>query len=236
MNLFGKTSTKARIAAIHNEFNTASERLLKEAQAIANSVDSATLEKGKRLQKLGFTLTPEAAKKAELEKREKENKIDLSNATYYHQHYPHNKFIIEEQVKAICEKYGLVHGPVSRYKGFVPEKNLKQMEDFKLREEDSPYVIARWSEGNQYWAGVKKVSKEEWDASTLAEPDGKYHYRPFEICAPQKDFDLRNMRIAGHKITVPDPVVLQPVVGGYLIVSAWGDEASDPIIVNQKHN
>ena len=33
-----------------------------------------------------------------------------------------------------------------------------------------------------------------------------------------------------------DPVVLQRVVGGYLILSAWGPEASDPIVVNEINN
>jgi len=33
-----------------------------------------------------------------------------------------------------------------------------------------------------------------------------------------------------------DPVVLQPVKGGYLIITAWGDEASDELVVNQKFN
>lgn len=62
------------------------------------------------------------------------------------------------------------------------------------------------------------------------------------ICAPAKDFDLKGLkknkysfRSSTH-IEVPDPVVLQPVKGGYLIVTAWGDEASDEIIVNQINN
>lgn len=35
---------------------------------------------------------------------------------------------------------------------------------------------------------------------------------------------------------VPDPVVLQQVKGGYLIITAWGDEASDENVVNQLFN
>jgi len=33
-----------------------------------------------------------------------------------------------------------------------------------------------------------------------------------------------------------DPVVLQPVTGGNLIICAWGPEASDPLIVNERDN
>ena len=43
----------------------------------------------------------------------------------------------------------------------------------------------------------------------------------------------------GYKLEkkfIPDPVVLQPVKGGYLILTAWGDEASDPIVINEINN
>ena len=37
-------------------------------------------------------------------------------------------------------------------------------------------------------------------------------------------------------IEILDPVVLQPVMGGYMILAAWGDEASDPLVVNEQNN
>lgn len=43
----------------------------------------------------------------------------------------------------------------------------------------------------------------------------------------------------GYKLTkkhIPDPVVLQPIKNGYLIITAWGDEASDELVVNQINN
>ena len=44
-------------------------------------------------------------------------------------------------------------------------------------------------------------------------------------------------RISNYKIVpVPDPVVLKEVKGGFLIVTAWGDEASDPNVVNEINN
>ena len=59
-----------------------------------------------------------------------------------------------------------------------------------------------------------------------------------QICAPLKDMEVKsNQKVKGYKIMdIPDPVVLQPVRGGYLIVCAWGDEASDEIVVNQQMN
>jgi len=60
-----------------------------------------------------------------------------------------------------------------------------------------------------------------------------------KICAPIADMDTTQMRITdGYKmeVVIPDPVVLQPVKGGYFIVTAWGDEASDEIVVNSIQN
>lgn len=41
-------------------------------------------------------------------------------------------------------------------------------------------------------------------------------------------------------IEIPDPVVLKPVIYNsqkyYLIVTAWGLEAGDEIVVNSNHN
>ena len=60
----------------------------------------------------------------------------------------------------------------------------------------------------------------------------------FKICAPIKDMDTAGMRLNGYKLEkhIPDPIVLQPVVGGYLIVTAWGDEASDEDVINSTNN
>ena len=65
-----------------------------------------------------------------------------------------------------------------------------------------------------------------------------YEKPPFSICAPIKDFDTERLRIKdGYKLCeIPDPIVLQPVKGGYLVVSKWGLEASDGIVVNQQMN
>jgi len=66
---------------------------------------------------------------------------------------------------------------------------------------------------------------------------------PLEIAAPLKDFNMEGMELEGFKISkieIPDPVVLKPVFFGgqkhYLIVTAWGLEGSDELVVNQKMN
>lgn len=60
----------------------------------------------------------------------------------------------------------------------------------------------------------------------------------FQICAPLKDMDMTGHELRGNFLVknIPDPVVLKPVKGGALIGCAWGDEASDPIVVNSINN
>ena len=65
------------------------------------------------------------------------------------------------------------------------------------------------------------------------------------ICAPLKDMNMQGMKLDGvhmvKDVPVPDPVVLMPKnhkngTVGYLILTAWGDEASDELVVNQNNN
>lgn len=70
-----------------------------------------------------------------------------------------------------------------------------------------------------------------------------YSAAPLEIAAPRKDFNMTDMEVRDfkiQKIEIPDPVVLCPVLHKgtkhYLIVTAWGPEASDDLVVNQKMN
>lgn len=69
---------------------------------------------------------------------------------------------------------------------------------------------------------------------------GIFKKEKLQICAPIKYMDIKGLELTeGYKLEkkfIPDPVVLQPVKGGYLILTAWGDEASDPLVVNQNFN
>ncbi len=62
------------------------------------------------------------------------------------------------------------------------------------------------------------------------------------ICAPEKDMDLKDVKKKGFqlfktsKVNFPDPVVLKPIKSGFLILTAWGDEASDPLVLNPINN
>ncbi len=282
MNLFRKllsnkpSDTYSKdIATIHNEFETAGEKLLQESIQILKDCSLKDVDKGKRLKELGFTSTPQSVEVEEtLIKRE--NAEQTANTVKdYSIKYPNNKFITEDMVVTICKKYGLVCGDLHRFKGFVPEVKLKDIEAFKkaskipkigkLTPYPKPY-------NGDIDLSVRNINLDEF----IEKKDGHYYHlnRPgkselqqniedydgvnwygtvnidgakiqcnleivgLKICAPLKEMNTEGMELDGiHLIKqIPDPVVLQPIEGGYLVVTAWGDEASDPLVVNEKHN
>lgn len=242
---------QAIITEIHNEFDTAGEKLLKEAKEILST--PCDIEKGNRLKNLGFIHT-EAAIKSQVMERERIAKMELAKTIEYFQtYYPNYKFITEDVVKKICEKYSLYCADVGFYKGDVPEKNISEMEAFKLRDEDKESVLTSsydryislaqaaslsalrgrldmWEAQQRYMNGISGIGGSKEEIRKVK--------RSFVICAPEKDFNTQYLVKSGHKLEfhIPDPIVLQPVKGGFLIVSKWGLEASDELVQNEKMN
>ncbi len=132
----------------------------------------------------------------------------------------------------------MVCGDTSAYKGFVPENKLSVIENFSLKNGDgTPH----------YKYGSNKHTLEVWREAhserfiteeILKNGEISISVEPMKICAPLKDMEVGSkQKVVGYKIqNIPDPVVLQPVRAGYIIVCAWGDEASDEIVVNEKMN
>lgn len=257
---------KEIIEKIHLEFNTAGENALAEAQSIINGTDDL-IEKADLLEKHGFknSICVNKAKPVRM------NKVIADLIVYYKQKYPFNKFISEEQVKHINEKYKLICAPVSNYTGFVPKEKLNQIHNFNLDKKDVGVNMVRITRA---WGGNLNISSLEekkggdtlhdnigmdfipinhkelhWHGSTLFSAFG-YYVEKYDlidrtglfICAPKKDININGLTKVDNilqsikSITVPDPVVLQSVIVGYLIIAAWGDEASDEIVVNEKLN
>lgn len=251
------TDVNKVIEQIHNDFDTAGEKLLIEAKEIlSKEVDCS---KGKRLESLGF-LSSKSVVEAKQLQSEKDKKKELATLIeYYSIHYPNNKFITEDAVASICKKYGLLCADVSYYIGEVPEKNLKEIEAFKLRDEDmqtrsnfDDYLAMAQRQAmrqaqsmmNMDWQSPLGLSSLERQirrplySQTLAMPTTEVTRKvkpSFKICAPENEFNTRGLIKSGHHL-IPDPIVLQPVKGGYLIVSKWGLEGKDPSLVNEVHN
>lgn len=197
-------------------------------------------------------------------KRDNEAKKTLIEAiNYFSFKYPNYKFITEKSVGKICAKYNLVYGVIDRYIGTVPDKNLKHIEDFRVIEDDECFVYEELLY-SMLIGGERSIRKEyktsehfKREQELRNNPEhymrsmqfSRMDYReinmkcPLEIAAPLKDFNMQGMEVKGHKISkieIPDPIVLKPVIFNnqkhYLIVTAWGNEASDELVVNQKYN
>lgn len=185
---------------------------------------------------------------------------------YYTQKYPQYKFITFDSVGKICKKYGLIYAPVNYFIGEIPQKNLEHMVSFKIDPLDKAVLSRRHGvdfmdfekqidNPDRYTGTTYKVDTTDYTEVGIY---GKVYTRnvefaPLIIAAPRKDFGnfpygSRIDEKTGALVIPQDPIVIQPVrriydmdgrkyqfVGG-LIVTAWGDEASDEEVVNTKMN
>ncbi len=240
MILFKKTKKYPKVVEeIHNEFFQASENLLKEAENILKESKTKVISKGLRLLNLGFKKTSQSTEAEKVEVSLTLSKQDKENVFYYQKRYPFNKFIAKAQVKKICHKYNLVCGNVDLFKGFVPEKNLIEIENFKgVKDKDTDSIISISTWGSRMGKIYYDNGRQADDFPSIFKKEG--HGDILQICAPIKDMDTKGMEISEDyrliKKSPPDPIVLQPVKGGYLIITAWGDEASDPDVINPINN
>lgn len=265
------SSYPREVLEIHNEFSIAADKLLSEANSVLKEAASKNVTKVNRLQSLGFKQVKEVEELTPLLQKTELSKEQIELLNYFKLHYPNYKFITEEQVKFICHKYNLVCGEVGRFKGFVPDKNLKEIENFQLKNADTIDNIVVFIEEtgrieNLDWGKVTNKKEVEYLVnvylsvrvySYISSPNSPYSTYPtftklvnrtlhqdkdfkqqeaqqfgLQICAPVKDMDISGLElIEGYKLKkkhIPDPIVLQPVKGGYLILTMWADETFDP--------
>lgn len=238
-----KQSTADIVEEIHNSFNTASDRALEEAMKIINNAGE-TDPIIDQMVACGFNQV-----KIVKEAVDQKNAIKIADKeatvlNYYKQTYPTYKFIMDSQVKEICEKYGLLCGESHRYKGDIPYKNMQEIAAFRekdpIKEEDCRYYVSGYISGRKVEETYKTYQREQYllnHTSYLSMYNARKE-TTFSICAPVKDMDMTRAELKGHKIVdIPDPIVLFPVRDNmWCIVSAWGPEASDNNVVNEKMN
>jgi len=239
------------VAEIHETFFSEVDRLLENARIFreVEIKNPTTYEKGKRLEALGFTNAKTVADSNKEQKRldglEAENKAKqllVDAIEYFTNKYPLYRFITMDSINRICDKYGLKHGEIYLYEGEVPDKNLAEIENAKIDENDRVY-----SARSEFSSAKVFMSKKE--SGDYRDSDNRFlsYYGwgtlGFIIAAPRKDFRA-SAQVEGNEITerpAPlDPIVMMPVIFQrkvfYLIISAWGDEASDPEVVNMINN
>jgi hypothetical protein len=212
--MFDEKSNVELIEHIHNEVYSAHDLLLKEAESILQkTIDESKVKDYEKLISLGFNSEKNIKKHKEEIHKIEESKKTKETIEYYSFKYPFNKFINEESVIRICNKYSLLLTNVDRFIGGIPEKNQKEIINFKIDKLDLPHS---YSKDSEYVNGTTLL-----------------------IIATKDQLNMKNARVQGHKlvdIVKEDPIVLQPVKNGYLIVSAWGVEASDKEVQNPRFN
>src|SRR5512133_2648184 len=87
------------ITMVHDEFNSAGEKLYQEALKIINSTKLLNEEKVKRLKALGFTASKEVVEAEKVLSERRMNEETVKRIEYYRTKYPLNKFITEDQIK-----------------------------------------------------------------------------------------------------------------------------------------
>lgn len=115
------------VEKIHQEIDTAEDRLLTEAKRII-ALNTDTGDKAERLERIGFVNSELVVKNKGKKQAFVKNKEQAQLIEYYKQNYPFQKFLTEQELDRICEKYNLVYAPILNYKKDVPEKNLSDIE------------------------------------------------------------------------------------------------------------
>lgn len=160
------------------------------------------------------------------------------------------KFILLPQLERICEKYNLYVRPPYFFLGDIPEKNIRDIQNFKIRYGDTIFYSP-----DKDPIGVRfQYTSNGYDDRLATLPnklislrDNTYMSQYIEIAAIKPLFDteafsksqdriLKQPELVAKSQVDLDPIVLFKTAHGYLIITAWGDEANDELVANQNMN
>jgi len=170
------------------------------------------------------------------------------------QKYPHYKFITIESLFSLCNKYKLVIGRPDNFLGTIPDKSVKDLSNFKVDNEDKAVednkgLLCR--EFNNIYPSLASNLRIAAHDSLFREDSRNILMHPINV----EDV----LRVSNIE---KDPIVFQPVEMkfktdfmidskgsyidrnppysftqvGFLIITAWGDEAHDSNAINEKMN
>lgn len=174
----------------------------------------------------------------------------------YNQIYGANsKFIIDPQLERLCEKYDLYVRSVNLFLGDIPEKNINDIMRFKVRLKDvfssdelsvlrtTRYIFdcAYHGLGYKYvdlseLMQIKQISRRDPSWNPLVIAAVKSLFSPIAFQESNARILHNTNELEAKNQVEMDPIVLLKVHGGYLIITAWGDEANDELVINQKLN
>lgn len=220
---------------IHNDVYSAQELLLAEANAILHQpigYDQERYDRLKKLHSLGFSSAAEVKEFNEMDNMRCRMERQKFKIEYYQQMYPLHKFISTEAVKSICDKYGLLLTRVRHYIAEIPEKNQKEIVAFKVKRRDTRIPDELYVGGSFPMPWYIHDTYEEYVEKSKEMISGE----DLLIVAPEHKLKTDGQIKEGHVLKTDDPIVLQPVDEGYLIVTSWGLEAADELVMNPINN
>ena len=239
-----KVKEQVLIQEIHDAFDNAEDLLMEQAHEFieGNRVTNATHVK--KMVEAGFK-NSKVVRDANERLNVAVRNAEMAKTIMYYKHtYPFLKFLTEEKLDEICEKYDLIYAPVDRYLEDVPEKNLNDIASAQqLKEEDLADDIWKVS-SIDFFSGVPKEMR-EWILNTEFDerPGGDswlnrhspvrhsgYVYSHMEtekitkrstlfIAAPKSHFNLRDLKqrgVRGFFQSVTEREVKDPIVYRYV--------------------
>jgi hypothetical protein len=248
------TKEQKAVKKIHSAFDKAADTHFAMATRAWNDNGNAlkvALEKAALARELGFSNCEAVKSATQIALNLEKYKLVIS----YKEKYPFLKFITEKQLNGLCKKYNLVHAPVGNYTGKIPLQKLIEIAEGKkqVMESDLPpdTYTYKIDGGHEYMELPFEEAMSESDLRTIAKNSGLKHYfyaiikesvtrhSELRIAAPVSQFKgLNGLTKKGFayvkKVFVksyPDPIVLQPVKDGYLVLAKWGPEADDEELV-----
>ena len=276
-----KQETINIVEQIHNDFNSEVNRILQDCGIVLESEEKyqSIIEKAKVMRDLGFHNAKTAVVGHKENKDIEDAKRNIRAIKYFQEKYPLYRLITKESITKLCEKYDLYCASAGNYIDDIPDKNLKEIQRFKISKLDATHLttdfhaeiafpsfylikddLIRESDFSIKSELLKRIreynlqNKEEQEKYfEFLDNRSKYYEKDYCIVAPLRMFkpntkfdrETRFEQRHGHRLDkdgnlIPDPIVLKSVMFEneeyFLIVSAWGDEASDPLVVNSKMN
>jgi len=172
---------------------------------------------------------------------------------YQNKYGMNSKFIIEPQLERICEKYDLYVRPLRFFLGDIPEKNIKDLMNFKIDLHDIyddgnkpiyDYIHKYRIDNNNIYNFYEKpkffVTLDE--LANIVNVSNYLEIAAVKILFSTDAFTQSTDRIVNKKeleaksIVEMDPIILFKTNHGRLIITAWGDEANDELVANQNSN
>jgi hypothetical protein len=180
------------------------------------------------------------------------------DALRYRTLYPQYKFITAYGLSKVMERFGLEQGFIEKFKGAIPEKNALELIKARINADDldvnaeggsereAEVIIANAPAGLKHSPLFRVIEEKLKDAAR----HGRMSGRSPRVFAPGQIVTLAEMnaKTSAAVTIVADPKLFEtaavnvcpmPVVavkGGYLVITAWGAEASAQEVVNEKMN